>query len=356
MNPKRRILTIALAFLASILALWLLPVRAQNTDNTSAGKPTQNQSADNSPPSSAPNGEATATPTPRELGQREMDRRAEERRKEIVRAVTNSLSTPISFYGRIIDQHGDPVADADINFKATDNFMASGTGYQGKSDADGYFSLTHVKGAALGVGVRKKGYYQIYGQSNAYFAYGVGVDSDRRAPPTKDAPALFILHKMGETVPLFKLKKDILISRKGDPVEVSLQSWKSPEMGQGDIRVEAWTEDEDRNLKERYNWRCRISVPGGGLVERIGEFNFEAPEEGYQPYMEISMSADAERWQPQGEKDYFIVLPNGSYGRLSFHMIAGGTHYFQFESHLNPSPGDRNLEADPDKLIEIRPR
>ncbi len=31
-------------------------------------------------------------------------------------------------------------------------------------------------------------------------------------------------------------------------------------------------------------------------------------------------------------------------------------YFIHFESYLNPKHGNRNLEADPDKLIEIRPR
>lgn len=356
MTIRRFIFPVGLLLLTVLLVVWLRVDRDGNTEGVFVEGSSVVPSATESGAESTTSEEVAGDSKVRELGRQEMERREEEKRKEIVGLVINSLNTPINFYGRIIDQHGEPVADADINFKATDKFMESGSGYQGKSDADGYFSLSGVKGAALGVGVRKKGYYQIYGKSNAYFAYGVGVDSDRRAPPTKEEPAVFILHKMGETVQLIKLDKYIKISRNGDPVEVNLQSWDLAESGQGNIKVEAWTYDEDRKIKERYNWRCKISVPGGGLVERIGEFNFEAPEEGYQPYMEISMSADAERWTHRVEKSYFLKLPDRRYSRITFEMFAGGDHFFRLESYLNPEPGNRNLEADTDKLIEIRPR
>ena len=62
------------------------------------------------------------------------------------------------------------------------------------------------------------------------------------------------------------------------------------------------------------------------------------------------MPKNAEKWQPQAERSYFLKLANGCYARIEFKMIAGGDHYFKIESYLNPS-GSRNLEYDPKKSI-----
>ena len=55
-------------------------------------------------------------------------------------------------------------------------------------------------------------------------------------------------------------------------------------------------------------------------------------------------------WSSRAHRAYFLKLANGNYARVSFEMVAGGDHFFQLESFLNPS-GSRNLEFDPAKAI-----
>ncbi len=31
----------------------------------------------------------------------------------------------------------------------------------------------------------------------------------------------------------------------------------------------------------RFDWRYTINIPGGGIIERLGQFDFEAPVDGY---------------------------------------------------------------------------
>jgi protocatechuate 3,4-dioxygenase beta subunit len=52
-------------------------------------------------------------------------------RKEVVEKIQRSLATPITFYGKVVDQNGDPVPDATINYNSLDKFDAPGSQYQG---------------------------------------------------------------------------------------------------------------------------------------------------------------------------------------------------------------------------------
>ena len=271
-------------------------------------------------------------------------------RKEVVAKVQSALATPITFHGTVIDQNDDPVPDATVNYGALDKFNAPGSQYHDKSDADGTFAITGIVGAALSVGVRKEGYYMIDGKSANTFAYGIGPDSVRREPPTKDNPAIFVLHKMGVTEPLTHISsRTYRIPRNGTPIDVDLTTGQvSP---QGQLRVQTWTEDQTKDARQYYNWRCRISVPQGGLVERKDQFDFEAPVDGYRSSDEIVMSQTAEKWQPQAQREYFVKLNEGLYGRIQMKIIAQGNHFFRLEAYLNPS-GSRNLEFDPGKVVQ----
>ncbi len=84
------------------------------------------------------------------------------------------------------------------------------------------------------------------------------------------------------------------------------------------------------------------------MIERKGQFDFEAPENGYQPTAEINAPASlGNDWSSQITKQYFVKLGSGNFARMQFTMTAGGDRFFSIQSYFNPNPGSRNLEADP---------
>ena len=274
-------------------------------------------------------------------------------RKEVVEKIQSALATPIAFYGKVIDQNGDSVPGATVNYGALDKFDAPGSQYQGKSDANGHLSINGIGGVVLNVGVRKEGYYMIDGKSANAFAYGVGPDSTRRQAPTKDNPATFVLQKMGITEPLIPLSTGgVRVPKDGTPVSINLATGQRENLGLDGVKVEVWTDDRTTNAKGHYDWRCRVSVPGGGLLERKEQFDFEAPAVGYEEFDEIAMESADPSWRKRFKKDYFARLPSGSYARFQVEFTSGGDHFFIVKSYLNPNPGSRNLEFDPNKVVQ----
>jgi hypothetical protein len=255
--------------------------------------------------------------------------------------------TPISFYGKVSDQNGVPVAGADVEASFADITDLMGTGRNMrdhiKTDASGGF---HTWGLGLGVviEVSKEGYYHT-NHSDGNFGYSAGTHTDRHSD-SKYA-AHFVLQKMGHLEPQLKVRKDFLIPKDGTPVEISLATGSVTKDVRDTLQVEAWTYDADIpvNSNKPYDWHCRISIPGGGLQPRTGEFAFEAPESGYSADDTISMSASAgEWWRSQVSRKYFVKLASGNYARMEFTMTAGGDHFFTVYSYMNPN-GSRNLEG-----------
>jgi len=256
------------------------------------------------------------------------------------------LATPISFYGKVVDEKNNPVSDANAHISFVDT-LGSGsthTKVNEKTDSTGIF---HTSGHGLGVVVMvsKEGYYHLE-QSDGNFEYSnAGGQVDPHTDPNN--PAVFILRKIGKTEPLIVIRHNYSIGKNGMPVEVNLATGKVAQPGQGNIKVEAWTNDQGHqiNSNQPYDWRCRITVPGGGVVQRAGEFDFEAPLDGYAASDEIDMPVNlGQQWRTQASKNYFLMLANGTYARLEFRMIAGGDHFFKITSYLNPQSGYRNLE------------
>src|SRR2546426_516510 len=81
---------------------------------------------------------------------REHAKRAAESRKAWV--------TPISFYGKVVDEKGSPVADANVKFVVSDLSAEGTTEHAAKSDAKGLFTFMG-KGKGVSVYVSKDGYY-----------------------------------------------------------------------------------------------------------------------------------------------------------------------------------------------------
>jgi hypothetical protein len=271
----------------------------------------------------------------------------DEERKAVLGQIETAFRTPIAFYGKVIDQYGEPVPHAAIGYTAISKFNAPGTGYSITADESGNFEISEVSGIALSVGVKKNGYYNVPQKSHGVFAYGTGPDSYRQTPPTKENPAVFALHKMGDSVPLIHVnRQQIDVPPTGQAVRVNLATGRT---GQGDIELSSAVGD----ITQRpFDWHYRLRVPGGGLIEREGQFDFIAPEDGYQPNIEVRVTADEDQWASRLTKEYFAKLEDGRFARFSIRFFAGRRNFVVLESYVDPEAGNRNLEFDPAKAIK----
>lgn len=69
------------------------------------------------------------------------------------------FNTPITFYGKVIDQYGEPVPQADVRLSANDEPLGGPTSeYVRKTDVNGLFSIDGIVGLTLAVAVSKPGY------------------------------------------------------------------------------------------------------------------------------------------------------------------------------------------------------
>jgi hypothetical protein len=214
-------------------------------------------------------------------------------------------SASIDFYGKVIDQHGNPVPHARVTCSVSDNFFGTGSTRKSDTDASGSFTVKNIRGAGVLVSVGKDGYAEIKDKSGASFGIGMPADTVRKAPPTKQKPGA----------------------------------------GLGDLRVECWIKDEEKDEKRRFDWSCRFTIPGGGLVDKNGDIENQAPVAGYEPSITIQMPRTAENWVDQYESNSFIKLGNGNFARARICMVAGGANFVSLQVYLNPS-GSRNLEYD----------
>jgi hypothetical protein len=259
--------------------------------------------------------------------------------------VLAAWQTPIEFYGKVVDENSNAVAAAKISFHwvefpAEDGNRNTNT----ESDVEGLFSLRGQRGPDLSVSVSKEGYYAAH-RGEQGFKYGPFGNPD--FSPNPQNPVIFTLRKKGKGEPLIQsefppgMGQIAQLRGDGTPAEIDLFNSQKVSEGNGQLRLELFRGQAEKT-SPRFDWKCRLSVPGGGLVETDQEFAFEAPQTGYEASLVIDMPATNQTWCDDLTRKYYVQLPGGRYGRIDFYLLADNG-VFTIKSAINPN-GSRNLE------------
>ena len=253
--------------------------------------------------------------------------------------------TPISFYGRVVDQYGEQVALANVRFEVNDTSVRGTTDYHTKTDANGFFSLTGVKGKHLSVHIEKQGYYQS-GAEKSNFEYAGGDDIYEPDPKT---PTVFHLHKGGEKTPLIKKELNVRI-KLGETVVVDLLKGTT-NSANGQLRIELLENDHGGRNAFGAKCRMRLSVANGSIQTNAEEFPFMAPETGYESSIEIGTEFGKSRpgWGTITARAVFLKM-TGLYVRAQFELFPGGS-FVLVDYYVNPA-SSRDLEPDPTVHLE----
>jgi hypothetical protein len=255
--------------------------------------------------------------------------------------VLATWQAPIEFYGKVIDENNTPLAGARITFHwvevpTPDGNRSSTT----QSDANGLFSLQGARGPSLDVSVVKEGYYT---SRNGLPAFRYGLNSDGTFSADSQNPAIFRLRKMGHGVDLItsengmRLNVSVRVPKDNTPVRVDFFRKETSAAGQLEIS------QEKPPWKEASEWSFRMSIPTGGLIENEDEFQFEAPENNYQPTVNYHFSKSETNWTTSVTKQFYIAFGQPRrFGWLRIESnLAQETIFLTYA--INPS-GSRNLE------------
>jgi hypothetical protein len=277
------------------------------------------------------------------------------RATESVREDIKRSEIPLDFYGRVVDENGDGVAGARIRFSYV-HFdplqpfeLFRGHGERSlTSDNEGKFSIRGVRGYSFMVEVNKDGY-----EASLRNFRGASIVGGPDKPVKTDAtsPMIFHLRKKGAAEPLVYFERSYRLARDGTLKLIDLLTGRT-NSPTADLKVQAWTDEQHKDKEFRYDFRVRIEVMNGGLVESQEEFDYMAPETGYSNSYEINSPASlGDKWLERPVRRFLLQLRDGSiYGRMAFQMIPGGDHFCNIRVWLNPS-GSRNLEPDPNLLF-----
>lgn len=259
--------------------------------------------------------------------------------KKYLDVLRSIYSVPIVIEGRVEDETGMPVVGAKIEFSLNDKYFKDGTKGETVSNTDGRFQI-QGKGASVYIHVQKDGFYRIPEKSYGTIRAGQLTTAAR--------PVVFMLKKIGMKAKLIRNEVWKSVPIDGTVVGLDLKTPSLVDGSKAPIQVRVWIIGADPQQYQNYEWRAELRIPGGGFLERVDEFAFEAPEPGYEEKLEFFMSAkpDDGRWlDGLRATDYFIKLGDGSFARgtLQLSMLPDRAT-ISFKTWWNEE-GGRNLEA-----------
>jgi hypothetical protein len=277
-----------------------------------------------------------------------------------IRDFINAYQTPIEFYGKVIDQHGEAVGGASIKIFPVNNAFGtsdSRSDFEIASDPNGLFSVTNMKSLSIGIVVNKEGYLTFSDRGLGKPASSRSIDfglSDTKGKEFKDAnrPTLFTLHKIGPVEPLVYVDDQLWnLAVNGTPREIALDSEKGIGSHQIEFRfLSDWSKlpmDNEINSK-RYNWSLVACIPGGGFIKNGSDYNSEAPKDGYLETIkfEYAASMPQDQWKRSRSERYFVKFADGTHGRIRF-SIDGSSDMspLLMTSWMNLKLGSRNLAS-----------
>jgi hypothetical protein len=266
----------------------------------------------------------------------------------------SEANVPIDFYGKIIDQNGDPVVGAEIEYGiagySVTKVIDVTTGFA-ISSSEGIFEINNENGEKLFIREIKKKNYTYYVTQNPkssfdYWAYG----SSSRFVPNENEPIVFYVRKQEELA--FTLKSDRLMSKDLDFGKVFYGSLKDGRVWPNDHPRFNFQRDFEMVVQRREGQDPLLTITM--LGENAGvilstETVYEAPANGYNSSLEI-ICEDDEKYV------FFMRNKEGLYAKIEGYFSTMEPDHSlvrtDITSWLNPY-GDRNLEADSDIPVEI---
>lgn len=350
---KKRISVLILAAPVLLLCWWWL--RAPATESTLA--PTTPQTAPAEPATAET---ATGAKPDTHAAAEQMSEQAQAAaRITATRQRGLSSNQPIRFYGKVVDQHDEPIPGVKVtlgvrNFKEPmPGMMGDGFDYPVvTTGADGRFALTDAKGSLLTIkSLEKPGYEASIKTVNKSYWYWR--DPSMVFRPNADAPEVFRMWKKQGAEALVRKGISVALRPDGTPSTVDLLTGRAA--SNGDIRVMlVRTPQQITNGQRNYEWTLTVEAVDGGVIESKDEQMFLAPTEGYQPKITVHMPANTAEWSDEKSFNLYVRLRGGKqYGRAELKALVGAardTTPFYITSYVNPS-GSRNLEFDPTQDI-----
>jgi hypothetical protein len=284
-----------------------------------------------------------------------------EQRREVINTWEQAREKEVEFWGKVIDQHGQPVAGVAVTATITSHQIPlpgfkphPRTIYSATSDVSGLFYIKGGAGRGFTIEtMMKQGYVlnpELQKRTDNLYWYNYDQLDPKGFMPDANAPVVFRMWKIGKPEKLIDGESFYGIIPNGGVYTVDLLT-KKKSLGEatGDLRVSIHRPSDIKWGARGYDWSCEIDGIGGGVIETQDELMYSAPESGYQSHYEIKISACDVPWSDEVKRQLYLKSRDGKvYARLDVEIFANyqDKAVFSMKYFANPN-GSRNLEYDP---------
>jgi hypothetical protein len=251
--------------------------------------------------------------------------------------------TPINVYGKVIDQDGLPVPGAAVKAGVllVQGFERSGVDeYSTTTDDQGRFSFVGLHGARFGLGFEKPGYEY---NSQLYVNWW---DHYR---PDAGNPMVFQMWKLQGAQPMVKARIHAYIPCDGSPTSYNLTTGKQMPAG-GNLTIRFSRNPVNIAIGQPFSWQLTLEVQDGGIQEVTDLYPNEAPADGYQNSISVSMPSEAKHWSSDLQRSYYFIAGDGQdFGRIDIDLTGSfqpPPTSFDADVYVNTAKS-RDLEYDP---------
>lgn len=259
------------------------------------------------------------------------------------------FKVPVEFYGKVLDQHDNPVAGAKIQISLNTIFEILNRDLF--TGADGTFSLSGVSGKFLSVNVfGLDGYTGVQATKFGDYNYAEPGEHNFHVPnPNK--PVVFRLWKYDNPEPLYRKTIDSNVRTDG---KVGWFDLKSGNSGKGGLGVSVMDRSQKNGKEVQVTYKL-IGGEGCSLLESKDDPMFSAPAAGFQKEIVHEVhwkEGDASQVEP-GKFRFYFRDADGNYAAVNANLRFASDVKCDVFFHIlqNPS-GSRNLEYDP--RLEIK--
>ncbi len=266
---------------------------------------------------------------------------------ESIRKYMESQNVPVNFYGKVVDQDSNSLADVSIRGEVLHVKVVVPAPWGGqdenipidqKTDMDGRFEIHGVTGRALQIeSIQKSGYEFESGLPKTFGASSGSIEN----------PVIFKMWSTNIHEQLITGERKFQIVPDGRSYFINLTDGTIAESGGGDLKV--WIKYPSQTSPDQTNnWLSEIDVIKGGLVEEpLGTPMYMAPADGYVPSFNFQQQIREGQRGSIGDKPFYITLENGRlFGRIQIDLIApfnvGIPGLIRLSYAINPS-GSRIL-------------
>jgi len=254
------------------------------------------------------------------------------------------------FYGKIVDQRGQPVIGVTVTGSVTRE-SSRDEPTKTLTDAHGLFQFTGLRGRSISLTPAKQG-YEITG-------HGLGLRNVNGPETSPTNRAIYTMWKLKGPEPMIHDSKNYKFKPDNRVYTIDLVSKKMVEGTNevGDLLVQFQRPDKI-NRREHYAWSFTMTASNGGFIRVTNDdYLNEAPAKGYQPEYSIKMIPSDQKWRDYGEETFYLKSrKEQAYGNLHLKILPESRDgsSLEIESFINPS-GSRNLEFDPTNQYTPKP-